>query len=336
MSTDLPTVPLDGTGMDITRVGFGAWAAGGGGWFGSMGHQDDGSSLAAIRHAIDLGVNWIDTAAVYGHGHSEEVVAQALSGVAEQDRPFVFTKGGLAWDERDRSREPVRIGAPASLRTEVDASLRRLRVERLDLYQMHWPPDDGTPLEAYWATFLELQAAGKIRAVGLSNHDVRQLEAAEALGHVGSLQPPFNAIRREAAADAIPWCAEHGTGVVVYSPMESGLLAGGFTADRIAGLDALDLRRTRAEFQADVLGRNLALAEALRPIADRHGVTVAAVAVAWTLAFPGVTGAIVGARDPDHVDGWISAATLTLDDRDLAEIAAAITATGAGSGPTRP
>jgi aryl-alcohol dehydrogenase-like predicted oxidoreductase len=322
--------------MAITRVGLGAWALGGGGWFGSLGDQDDESSLAAIRYAIETGINWIDTAAVYGHGHSEELVAKALGDFPEGDRPLVFTKGGLLWDERDRSREPMRVGAPASLRQEVDASLRRLRVERLDLYQMHWPADDGTSLEDYWATFLELRSAGKVRAVGLSNHGVEELERAEALGHVDSLQPPFSAIRRDAAADVLPWCADHGTGVIVYSPMESGLLTGSFTADRVARFDALDLRRELPHFQGEALQRNLALVEALRPVAERHGVSVAAVAVGWTLAFRGVTGAIVGARTPTQLDGWIAAATLELDDRDLAEIADAIARTGAGSGPSKP
>ena len=336
MPTHLPTAPLGTTGMDITRVGLGAWAIGGGGWFGSIGHQDDESSRAAIRHAVERGVNWIDTAAVYGHGHSEEVVAEALHDLPEADRPFVFTKGGLAWDEHDRSREPQRVGAPDSLRREVEASLRRLRVERLDLYQMHWPADDGTPLEEYWRVFLDLRAQGKVRAVGLSNHGVADLDACEALGHVDSLQPLLNLVRREAAADVVPWCADHGTGVIVYSPMASGLLSGAFTADRANAFDALDLRAQSPNFQGEALERNLALVDALRPVAERHDVTVPAVAVAWTLAFRGVTGAIVGARRPDHVDGWIAAAHIELDDRDLAEIATAIDRTGAGDGPRHP
>lgn len=201
---------------------------------------------------------------------------------------------------------------------------------------MHWPAEDGTPLEEYWATFLALRSEGKVRAVGLSNHDVAQLDAAEALGHVDSLQPPFSAIRRDAAGDVLPWCAAHDTGVVVYSPMASGLLTGTYTKDRTDRFDALDLRRQLPEFQRDALRRNLALADALRPIAERHRVTVAGVAVAWALAFRGVTGAIVGARSPAHVDGWITAAALELNDRDLAEVAEAITRTGAGSGPVRP
>src|SRR3989441_2360794 len=256
----LPTTPLGTTGMRITRVGFGAWAIGGGGWTFAWGDQDDADSIAAIRQAIERGINWIDTAAVYGLGHSEEIVARALRDIPADDRPYVFTKAGLVWDEHDRAAPPRRLGDPLSTRREVEASLRRLDVERIDLYQMHWPAEDGTLLEDYWGTLLQLKDEGKVRAAGLSNHDVAQLEAAERLGHVDTLQPPFSAIRRE----------------------------------------------------------------------------VAAVAVAWTLAWPGVSGAIVGARSPAQVDGWISAASLALTDADLDEIAGAIERTGAGTGPVRP
>ena len=334
--TALPTRPLGTTGMHITRVGFGAWAIGGPGWAFAWGPQDDAESIAAIRHAVEQGINWIDTAAAYGLGHSEEVVARALRGIPEPDRPYVFTKGGLVWDEADRTAPPRRVGAPASLRREVEASLRRLGVERIDLYQMHWPAEDGTPLEAYWQVFLDLKAEGKVRAVGLSNHGVKQLEAAERLGHVDSLQPPFSAIRRDAAAGELGWCAQHGTGVIVYSPMQSGLLTGTFSEERAARLPADDWRSRSPDFTGDGLRRNLALADALRPVAERHGVSVAAVAVAWTLAWPQVTGAIVGARRPEQVDGWLPAATLELTGDDLDEIAAAIERTGAGSGPAHP
>ena len=332
----LPTTPLGTTGMRITRVGFGAWAIGGGGWTFAWGNQDDTDSIAAIRHAVERGINWIDTAAVYGLGHSEEVVARALRDIPADDRPYVFTKAGLVWDEHDRSAPPRRVGDPLSIRREVEASLRRLAVERIDLYQMHWPAEDGTPLEDYWGTLLQLKDEGKVRAVGLSNHDVTQLEAAERLGHVDTLQPPFSAIRREVAAAELPWCAAHGTGVIVYSPMQSGLLTGSFSAQRAAQLDAGDWRSRSPDFTGAGLRRNLALAEALRPIAQRHGATVAAVAVAWTLAWPGVSGAIVGARSPAQVDGWIGAAALTLTDADLDEIAGAIERSGAGTGPVRP
>jgi len=332
----LPTTPLGTTGMRITRVGFGAWAIGGGGWTFAWGNQDDADSIAAIRHAVERGINWIDTAAVYGLGHSEEVVARALRDIPADDRPYVFTKAGLVWDERNRAAPPRRVGDPLSIRLEVEASLRRLDVERIDLYQMHWPAEDGTPLEDYWGTLLQLKEEGKVRAVGLSNHDVAQLEAAERLGHVDTLQPPFSAIRREVAAMELPWCAAHRTGVIAYSPMQSGLLTGAFNVERAARLGADDWRSRSPDFTGLGLRRNLALADALRPIAQRHGSSVATVAVAWTLAWPGVNGAIVGARSPAQVDGWIGAAGLELADTDLDDIAAALARTGAGTGPVRP
>ena len=327
MKTPFPTVPLGTTDMAITRVGFGAWAVGGE-WAFGWGQQDDAESVAAIRHAVESGVNWIDTAAVYGLGHSERVVAQALTGLSEADRPYVFTKGGQVWDESDRTQRPRRVGGAASLRREVEASLRRLDVERIDLYQMHWPPNDGATVEDYWPVFLDLVDEGKVRAVGLSNHSVQQLGTAEALGHVDSVQPPLNLIRREAAAEVIPWCAAHGTGVIVYSPMASGLLTGSFTAERAAALDEGDWRRASPDFAGDGLRRNLALVDALRPVAERHDVSVGAVAIAWTLTTPGVTGAIVGARRPAQVDGWLPAAQLALDQRDLEEITTALDARG--------
>jgi len=336
MNTMLPTTRLGRTGMHLTRVGFGAWAIGGGGWAYAWGNQDDAASVAAIRHAVESGINWIDTAAVYGLGHSEEVVAAALAGLPETDRPFVFTKGGLVWNPADRSAAPQRVGAPASLRTEVESSLRRLRVERIDLYQMHWPAEDGTPLEEYWRVFTDLKREGKIRAAGLSNHGILQLEAAEEIGTVDAIQPPFNLIHRDAAQDVLPWAREHEAGVIVYSPMASGLLTGAFTAARAARLEPGDWRAGHPDFTQPAVAANLALAEALRPVAERHGVAPAAVAVAWTLAFPGVTGAIVGARTPGQVDGWLPAATLELKDDDLSGIAAAIRATAAGSGPVSP
>lgn len=321
--------------MDITRVGFGAWAIGGGGWAFAWGDQSDRDSIAAIRRAIELGVNWIDTAAVYGLGHSEEVVAEALRDVPSKDRPYVFTKCGLLWDENDRRAAPRRVGNPAGIRREVEGSLRRLRVDRIDLYQMHWPPDDGTPVEAYWGTLLDLKKEGKIRAAGLSNHAVAQLEAAEKIGHVETLQPPFSAIRRESAKE-LQWCSDHGTGGIVYSPMQAGLLTGTFTVERAEKLGPEDWRSRSNEFKGEALRRNLKLAEAFEPIAKRHSTTIAAVAAAWTLAWPGVTGAIVGARSPSQVDGWIGAATLRLAPKDLDEVAAAIERIGAGTGPLRP
>ncbi len=331
----IPTAPLGLTGMAITRVGFGAWALGGGDWAFSWGPQDDDVAIAAIRHAVESGVNWIDTAAVYGLGHSEEVVGRALRDIPAADRPYVFTKGGLVWDENDRRAVARRVGAPESLRREVDASLRRLGVERIDLYQMHRPAEDGTKLEDYWRTFVELKAAGKVRAIGLSNHDAGQLERAEAIGHVDTLQPAFSAIHRDAARELLPWTTRHETGVIAYSPMASGLLTGAFSAERVTALPADDWRRRSPDFTTN-LAANLAVAEALDAVARRHGVGQPAAAVAWTLAFKGVTGAIVGARSPAQVDGWLPAAQLVLTDEDLDELAAAITASGAGEGPVRP
>ena len=335
-SSALPTVPLGTTGMRITRAGFGAWAIGGGGWHFGWGPQDDDASVAAIRHAVARGVNWIDTAAAYGLGHSEEVVARALRDLPRGDRPLVFSKCGLVWDERDRAAPPRRVGDPRSLRREVEASLRRLGVERIDLYQMHWPPDDGTPLEDYWGTLLELKHEGKAAAVGLSNHGAAQLEAAERIGHVDTLQPHFSAIARGAAQADLPWCVAHHTGVIVYSPMQSGLLTGSFTVERAERLAPDDWRRRAPEFAGERLRRNRALAAALEPVARRHRCAAGAVAVAWTLAWRGVSGAIVGARAPAQVDGWFPATSLTLDAADLDQVAAAIRATGAGSGPERP
>jgi aryl-alcohol dehydrogenase-like predicted oxidoreductase len=336
MTTLLPTTRLGRTGMQLTRAGFGAWAIGGGDWAFAWGNQDDAASVAAIRHAVESGINWIDTAAVYGLGHSEEVVAAALADLPEADRPYVFTKGGQVWDPADRSAAPRRVGAPASIRTEVEASLRRLRVERIDLYQMHWPAEDGTPLEEYWQVFTDIKREGKIRAAGLSNHGISQLDAADQIGPVDAIQPQFNLIHRDAASDVLPWAREHKAGVIVYSPMASGLLTGAFTAARAARLEPGDWRASHPDFTEPALPANLALADALRPVAERHGATPAAVAVAWTLAFPGVTGAIVGARSPRQVDGWLSAASLELKDDDLSDIAAAIRATGAGTGPASP
>src|ERR1700735_4151171 len=229
MNTLLPTTRLRQTGMLLTRVGFGAWAIGGGDGAYAWGNQDDAASIAAIRHAVESGVNWIDTAAVYGLGHSEEVVAEALADFPAADRPYVFTKGGLVWDPANRSAAPRRVGAPASLRAEVEASLRRLRVDRIDLYQMHWPAEDGTPVEEYWQVFTDLKREGKIRAAGLSNHNILQLEEAEQVGAGDAIQPPFSLIHRDAADDVLLWAREHEAGAIVYSPMASGLLTGSCT-----------------------------------------------------------------------------------------------------------
>jgi aryl-alcohol dehydrogenase-like predicted oxidoreductase len=336
LTTTLPARTLGLGGPEISVVGYGAWAIGGGDWAYSWGPQDDDASIAAILHAVRRGVTWVDTAAVYGLGHSEAVVGRALTGIPAGERPLVFTKCGLVWDDGQRSGEPRRDLRPESMRRECEASLRRLGVEAIDLYQFHWPDDLGTPVEESWGTMLQLVAEGKVRAGGVSNFDVALLERCEAVGHVTSLQPPLSLINRRAAADVIPWCGAHGSGVIVYSPMHSGLLTGAFSAERVATLAEDDWRRRSADFRSPRLERNLALVEELRPIAARRGVGLPALAVAWTLAFPEVSGAIVGARSPEQVDGWIGAAGVELDPTDLADIAAAIERTGAGVGPATP
>ena len=332
----LPTRPLGTSGLEITTVGFGAWAIGGGGWAFGWGPQDDADSLATMRHAIELGVNWIDTAAVYGLGHSEEVVGRLLHELPASERPLVFTKCGLVWDDRDRMAEARRTLKPESIRREVEASLRRLGVERIDLYQFHWPDETGTPVEDSWRAMVRLVEEGKVRAIGVSNFDVALLARCEAIRHVDSLQPPFSLIRRDVAQREIPWSAEHGNGVIAYSPMQSGILTESFSAARVAALAPDDWRRRSAQFREPNLSRNVALRDALKPIAQRHGTTVSAIAIAWTLAWPGVTGAIVGARTPAQVDGWIGAATVELTAADLEEVAAAILRSRAGSGPVQP
>jgi aryl-alcohol dehydrogenase-like predicted oxidoreductase len=328
--------PLGTSGLHITQVGFGAWAIGGGGWAYGWGSQDDAASIAAIQHAVARGINWIDTAAIYGVGHSEEVVGRALGELPAAERPYVFTKGGMIPDRSRPFEEPQRSLRPESIRKEVEASLRRLGVERIDLYQFHWPDALGTAIEDSWGEMSRLIQEGKIRAGGVSNFDVGLLERAERVRHVDSLQPPFSLIRRQAGADVIPWSARHGTGVLVYSPMQSGILTDAFSRDRATRMAPDDWRRRSPEFQEPLLSRNLALRDALRPIASRHGVSTAAVAVAWTLSWPGVSGAIVGARSPEQVDGWIAAANLTLEAQDLTDIAGALERTQAGAGPTHP
>jgi aryl-alcohol dehydrogenase-like predicted oxidoreductase len=324
---------LGTTDLEITTVGFGAWAIGGGGWAYGWGPQDDAGSVASIRHAVSRGVNWIDTAAIYGLGHSEEVVGRALREIPAAERPFVFTKCGMIPDRERPYDEPARDLRPESIRREVEASLRRLGVERIDLYQFHWPDGVGTPIEDSWHEMGRLVDEGKVRAAGVSNFDVALLERAESVRHVDSLQPSFSLVRRDAAATVIPWAAEHRTGVIVYSPMQSGLLTDSFSAKRVAAMAEDDWRRRSPHFTEPHLSRNIALRDALRPVAERHGVTVSAVAVAWTLTCPGVTGAIVGARTPEQVDGWIGAGSLELDASDLEQIAEALRRTAAGSGP---
>ncbi len=330
----LPTRSLGTSGLNLTTVGFGAWAAGGGGWSFSWGQQDDQTSIAAMRHAIEKGVNGIDTAAGYGLGHPEEVVGEFLRTVAPADRPYVFTKCGLEWDPQDPMKVSRRTLHPDSIRRECDASLRRLGLERIDLYQFHWPDEGGIPIEDSWDAMNRLVEQGKIRAAGVSNFSVELLERCEARRHVDSLQPPFSMIKREVAAAQLPWCEAHRTGVICYSPMQSGILTDTFSAERVAAFAADDWRRRGLEFKSPQLERNLMLRDALTPIASRHDTTIAAVAIAWVLSWPGVTGAIVGARSPSQVDGWVPAATLTLDSTDLQAITDAIERSGAGAGPT--
>ncbi len=332
----LTTRRFGSTDLELTTVGFGAWAIGGGGWAYGWGPQDDANSIASILHAVDGGVNWIDTAAIYGLGHSEEVVGRALREIPAAERPFVFTKGGMVPDLARPFDEPARDLRPASIRREVEASLGRLGVERIDLYQFHWPDETGTPIEESWGEMARLIDEGKIRAAGVSNFDVSLLERAEAVRHVDSVQPPFSLIRRDSGAGIIPWAAAHRTGVIVYSPMQSGILTDTFSAKRPAAFAENDWRRRSAEFVEPNLSRNLALRDALRPVAYRNATSVSAVAVAWTLAWPGVTGAIVGARDAAQVDGWIGAATLQLSAEDLGEIVRALKSSRAGSGLVEP
>lgn len=332
----LPTRALGKDGPEITRVGFGAWAIGGGGWAFGWGPQDDAESLRAMRHAVEQGINWIDTAAVYGLGHSEKLVGKLLRELPEGDRPYLFTKCGLSWDEKNPMGEIRRDLRPATIRRECEASLRRIGVDRIDLYQFHWPDDTDTPVEDSWGEMGRLVEEGKVRWAGVSNFDVSLLSRCGRLRHVNSLQPPFSMIRRDVAAAEIPWCDDRGTGVIVYSPMASGLLTEKWTADRVNAIDPDDWRRGSPDFRSPSVERNLKLRDAVRPIARRHGASVAAVAVAWTLAWPGVTGAIAGARSPGQVDGWVGAASLMLTGEDLKEIADAIARTGAGTGPSAP
>ncbi|MFF4411476.1 aldo/keto reductase [Streptosporangium sp. NPDC001559] len=320
---------LGRTGLEISSVGFGSWVTGGPGLMG-WGSQSDEDSIAAVHRAVAGGVNWVDTAAVYGFGHSETVVGRAVAALPAADRPLLFTKCGLVWDENGVESQNL---TPESIRRECEDSLRRLGVDHVDLYQIHAPDPQGPPIEESWGTVLELVKEGKVRHAGVSNFDVELLERCEAVGPVETLQPPLSLINRESAADVIPWCAEHDTGVIVYSPMAAGLLTGTFTAERAAALPSDDWRSRNDEYREPALSRNLALQEALRPIAERHGVPVGAVAAAWTTTVPGVTAAIVGARNPGQVDGWLPAGSLSLTQEDLAEVVAALRETGAGRGP---
>ena len=313
----METRKLGNSDLNITRVGFGAWAIGGSGWEFAWGPQDDADSVAAIHRSLELGANWIDTAAVYGLGHSEEVVARAVR-EWRGSRPYVFTKCGLRWDSQGQVMKVLKAD---SIRKECDDSLRRLQVDVIDLYQIHWPPVDNRPeLEEGWSTLAELQKAGKVRWIGVSNFNVEQIKRAEKIAPVTSLQPPYSLIRRQIEKETLPYCERRGIGVIAYSPMASGLLTGAMTRERIANLPDDDWRKRNPEFQEPELSKNLELVERLKEVAARYGRTPGEVAIAWTLRLPAVTGAIVGARNAKQAEQVMRAGDLKLTPGDIAEI----------------
>lgn len=306
------------TDMEITPIGFGAWAVGGGDYVNSWGPQDEADSIAAINRGVELGINWIDTAAIYGRGHSEEVVGRALRG--RSDRPYVFTKCSRVWD--DEGNHFSRLKAD-SIREECEHSLRRLGTDVIDLYQVHWPnPEED--LEEGWSAVAEIQREGKVRNIGVSNFDVEQLKRAEAIAPVQTLQPPYSLLRREVEAEILPYCLERNIGVICYSPMASGMLTGKMTRERVAALPETDWRSRSEQFQEPNLSRSLALVDVLRRIGERHGKIPGEVAIAWTLHNAAVTGAIVGARRPEQVSEIAGAAEWRLTEEELAEIEAAM------------
>jgi aryl-alcohol dehydrogenase-like predicted oxidoreductase len=313
-TTQLTTTELGSTGLQITRVGFGAWAIGGGGWEFGWGPQDDRESVDAIQHALELGINWIDTAAGYGFGHSEEVVGRAIEGLAE--RPYLFTKASLL---EGPGRTVVHSLKRDSIRREAESSLTRLGVDAIDLYQVHWPIP-ARDIEEGWAAMKELKDEGLVRHIGVSNFTVEQMRRVSSIAPVETLQPPYSLIAREAESQLLPYAQSEGIGVIVYSPMGSGLLTGKMTRQRIEGLPADDWRRDDERFREPQLSRHLQAAEAMSRLARRIGVSPGAVAIAWTLRNPAVDGAIVGLRRPDQVDDLMSAASLQLDDEDAAEL----------------
>jgi aryl-alcohol dehydrogenase-like predicted oxidoreductase len=312
--TSLKTTPLGQTGLEITRVGFGAWALGGGGWEFGWGPQDDDESIGAIHHALEQGINWIDTAAAYGFGHSEQIVGRALQGIAA--RPFVFTKCSLV---EGPGRTVAHSLKRESLLREAEASLQRLGIDAIDLYQIHWPipPED---IEEGWATLAELKQQGLVRHIGVSNFDVGQLRRIQQIAPVETLQPQYSLIEREAEAELLPFAEREGIGTIVYSPMGSGLLTGRMTRERIENLADDDWRKHDERFNEPQLSPNLELVDRLAVVADRHDTAPGAIAVAWTLRHPAVDGAIVGFRRPDQVDPILAAANVELTDQDIAEI----------------
>ncbi len=289
---------------------------GGGGWAFAWGPQDDDESIAAIHRALDLGINWIDTAPVYGLGHSEEVVARALAG--RSNRPYVFTKCSRVWDDAGEISSGLNA---ASVRRECEASLRRLEVETIDLYQIHWPMPDSD-IEEGWGEIAKLQQEGKVRWIGVSNFNPSQLERCRAIAPITSLQPPYSAVSPEVARETLPYCAQHGIGAIVYSPMKSGLLTGAMTKERVANFPSDDFRRNALAFQEPHLSKNLKLADLMKAIGERHGRSAGEVAIAWTLNNPQVTAAIVGMRSAKQVEGVVGALEFRLNDEELAEIEA--------------
>lgn len=307
----MKTRQLGKTDLFITPLGFGSWAVGGGGWQFGWGAQDDRESTAAINRALDLGMNWIDTAAVYGLGHSEEIVAQALKG--REKRPYIFTKCSMVWDDQGKISHSLKR---ESIRREVEDSLRRLQVETIDLYQIHWP-DPEADIEEGWSALSELKREGKVRYIGVSNFNVNQLQRAMAIDRVDSLQPPYSLIHPDVDDEILPFCECNGIGVIVYSPMMSGLLTGKMTRERINNFPEDDWRKRNAEFLEPRLSRNLWLAELLKNIGRSHGLSAAEIAIAWTLRLSEVTGAIVGGRNPEQVDGIVGAADFRLSDQEI-------------------
>jgi aryl-alcohol dehydrogenase-like predicted oxidoreductase len=305
---------LGASDLEITPIGVGAWAMGGAGWQFGWGPQDDDESIAAIHAALDQDINWIDTAAIYGLGHSEEVVARALAG--RSSKPLVFTKCGIVWDER---REPGRTIQPESIRKEVEQSLQRLKLDVIDLYQIHWPEPDNL-VEAAWTMLAKLKEQGKVRHIGVSNFNVQQMRRAQAIAPITSLQPPYSIISPEIEKEILPYALENNIGVIVYSPMKSGLLTGSMTRERVATMPDSDYRKRTPNFKEPLLSRNLELAELLAAIGKRHGRTAGETAIAWTLRHPAVTGAIVGMRSAKQVDGVIGAAQFRLSADEIAQI----------------
>jgi len=315
--TTVQTRQFGNTDMQITPIGLGAWAIGGGNYRFGWGSQDDTESIATIQRALDLGVNWIDTAAVYGLGHSEEIVGKAVKDWSGSDRPYIFTKCSRVWNEKKEISGNL---DPRSIRNEVEQSLRRLQVDAIDLYQMHWPEPDAD-IEEGWGAMAKLKAEGKVRHIGVSNFKVRQMERIQQIAPIESLQPPYSIIRPDIERDVLPYCQQHNIGVIVYSPMQSGLLTGKMTRERIAALPGDDWRKGNPEFQEPRLSRNLELVDLLTEIGYPHNMSSGEVAIAWTLRNPAVTGAIVGGRHPQQVEEVVNAAEFRLSDSELAQIA---------------